>query len=134
MTDEKRLEKKVEVLSYWVDRLVFLAEDNLTPYQRWAIDNHLSNDDELFITNLTGLYTMHLYPEQNDPEIKKAIAGLKKALGVDSYELAYEDFKQKLRQYQERAETLCTWDSDSLVEALHKSGRFEGLKELFLIE
>ncbi|GKS12904.1 hypothetical protein YDYSY3_39040 [Paenibacillus chitinolyticus] len=134
MADQRRLEKEVEVLSYLVDRLVLLTEDNLTPYQRWVIDNHLSNDDELFITNLTGFYILHLYPDQSNVEIVKAKKGFKEVLGLESYELTYEDYKQKLKEYQKSTETLCTWDPDSLVHVLHQSGRFDGLKELFLIK
>ncbi|GKS12818.1 hypothetical protein YDYSY3_38180 [Paenibacillus chitinolyticus] len=128
----QQLKKKIEVLEYWNSRLLSLSEIHLTSFDKWCLANHISEKEKDFITNLTGLYIMFFYPDQNHPEIKKVMDGFKSILGIHSVELNYEDFKFHLNNYERLSGALCKWNPDDLLVALYESGRCQELKESFI--
>lgn len=44
-----RLQKRIDTLLEWQSCLIYLAEEHLTPFDKWCIRNEVSNEDQLFI-------------------------------------------------------------------------------------
>jgi hypothetical protein len=109
-----QLEKRIEILLEWKSRLLQLAEDELSPFDKWCAENELSAADQHFLTNLCMLFSMRLHPDQNNPDVRK---------------IKFEKF---IKDYQLKEHPIHEWDAREVLEKLAESNRSMELKQKLL--
>ncbi|PZD94272.1 hypothetical protein DNH61_17815 [Paenibacillus sambharensis] len=125
----ERLEKRIEVLSEWKSRMLELYGEELSPFDKWCLENELSREDQHFITNLSLLFSIHLHPEPDNSEVRNILHNTKAYFNVDHIELTFEEFDRFIKEYQRKEKPIFYWDTRELLEKLAQSNRSVQLKE-----
>jgi|GEM_PF-6700371 len=128
----EQLEKRIEILLDWKERLKDLAGDQLSPFDRWCSEKELSRDDQHFITNLCLMFSIHLHPEQDHPDVQKVKHNVMTFFNVKEIELNITCFERFIHEYQMKEKPIFSWDARELLEKLNESGRSVQLKEVLL--
>lgn len=134
MTAKKmeQLEKRIGILLDWKERLTELAGDQLSPFDRWCSEKELSRDDQHFITNLCLLFSIHLHPEQDHPDVQKIKHNVMTLFEVKEIELSLTCFERFIHEYQIKEKPIFSWDARELLGKLSESGRSIQLIEVLL--
>ncbi|MEK4664255.1 hypothetical protein [Paenibacillus sp. SAF-068] len=134
MTKQKveQLEKRIEILLDWKDRLTELVGDSLSPYEKWCIEKELSREDQHFITNLCLLFSIQLHPDQEHPDVQKVKHNVMTLFDIKEIEMNFLCFEQFISDYQLKENPIFSWDARELLEKLNESGRSVQLKEVLL--
>ncbi|MFW5437849.1 hypothetical protein [Paenibacillus apiarius] len=127
-----RLQKRIDILLEWQSRLIYLAGEHLTPFDKWCIENEVSNDDQLFIVNLCMMFSLLFYPEKDNPDKERILNNFKEMFGVKEIEPSINAFNYFLEEYQKKENDLQKWDARELLESLAASNRSVLLKEKLL--
>ncbi|NEZ40351.1 hypothetical protein [Paenibacillus alvei] len=113
-----RLQKRIDTLLEWQSCLVYLAEEHLTPFDKWCIRNEVSNEDQLFIANLCMMFSLHLYPEKEHPDKERILNNFKKMFGAKDIEISLKTFNNYLEEYQNNQNHFLRWDARELLDSL----------------
>ncbi|MDQ0494674.1 hypothetical protein [Paenibacillus brasilensis] len=127
-----QFEKRIKILLEWKSRLLQLAEDELSPFDKWCAENELSAADQHFLTNLCMLFSMRLHPDQNNPDVRKITKNFEEHFKVTDFELSYEEFEKFIKDYQLKEHPIHVWDAREVLEKLAESNRSIELKQKLL--
>ncbi|WP_068496581.1 hypothetical protein [Paenibacillus kribbensis] len=127
-----QLEKRINILLEWKTVLLRLAEDELSPYDKWCAEKELSREDQHFIANLCMLFNIRLHPDQSKPDVQKITKNFEEHFKVNDFELSYEVFEKLIKDYQLREHPIHEWDAREVLEKLAESNRSVELKEKLL--
>lgn len=131
-TKANQLEKRIEILLEWKSMLLRLAEDEMSPFDKWCAEKELSREDQHFLTNLCMLFSMRLHPDPNNADVQKITKNIEEHFKVTTLELSFKEFEKFIKDYQLREHPIHEWDAREVLEKLAESNRSIELKEKLL--